>query len=143
MRFSRFLKLVLLLAVFGPLLSPRAEIAPRYYTEMQETAPEHLEIQVTKVNRGLRVFGGNQPVTVTAVVREVRQSQTGLQVGQTIRIQYTHFKPNRRWVGPRPIPLLEKGRTYPAFLSWSDDEQVYRPAARGASFEPLIRLEEY
>ena len=38
------------------------------------------------------------------------------------------------WVGPRPVPLLEKAKRYPAWLSKMEAGH-FVPAARGYSFE--------
>ena len=138
----RVFLVVILLSV--PALYGLGEIAPEYYAEMQRNAPEYLGIRVAKIRRGvgLRIIGAAVPVTVVAEVVDVARTGTDVQAGQTIRIRYEHFRPRRGWAGPRPIPLLEKGRRYPAFLTWSEDESAYVPAARGASFEAPIPLEQ-
>lgn len=131
----------LLLLLFLLLLLPAdaaAEIAPRYYAQMQRDAPEYLQIEVLKVRHSLLWVGRTTSVTVTAKVIAVKRSKKGLVAGDVITIRYDHYRPPRDWVGPRPIPILRKGETCPAFLGWSDEVRAYRPAALGASFEPLI-----
>lgn len=115
-----------------------AEIAPEYYAEMQEDAPEYVVIEPTDVRTGIALFGRSKPVTVTARVVAVYRTVTGITVGDTITIRYEHFNPRRGWVGPRPIPILRTETRYPAFLSWDGTDATFRPAAMGASFEPPI-----
>ena len=118
-----------------------AEIHPKYYAEKQSEADEFLEIQVDLVKRRFSFSIRKTPLRVTATVVAVHRSENGLHIGDEITIEYEHFRPNRDWVGPRPIPILYRNHVYPAFLNWSDTEQVYIPAARGASFEPEIQLD--
>jgi hypothetical protein len=116
----------------------RAEIAPEHYARMQDDAPEYITIEAVAVRRGLALFDRTRPVTVTARVTSVSRSASGLTAGETITISYEHFNPRRGWVGPRPIPILQPGSRYPAYLAWDDEDVAYRPAAMGASFEPAV-----
>ncbi|MFW6227896.1 MAG: hypothetical protein ACOC2V_00435 [Alkalispirochaeta sp.] len=75
---------------------------------------------------------------MTARVVAVSRSATGITAGETITIEYDHLTPRRGWVGPRPIPILQTGTRYPAFLAWDATEGTFRPAARGAGFEPPV-----
>lgn len=131
------------ISIFLFFLSPQigAEIHPKYYAEMQRNASEYIEISVERLQRGLVLFGRSTPVTIKATVMSVFHSKKGLQNGDVITIKYSHFKPGRGWAGPRPIPLLREKDRYPAFLTWSDDEQAFVPAARGWSFERQIEWE--
>jgi len=112
-----------------------AEIAPEHYARMQDAAPEYVTIEPAAVRKGVALFSRTRPVRVTAVVVAVSRSATGIAVGDSITIRYEHFTPPRGWVGPRPIPILQTGARYPAYLAWDATESAFRPAARGASFE--------
>ncbi|KGE70815.1 hypothetical protein [Spirochaeta lutea] len=72
---------------------------------------------------------------LTARVDRVHRSASRLNPGDEITITYEHYRPPRGWSGPRPIPVLAKGAGYPAYLSWDSEANLYRPAARGWSFE--------
>ncbi len=111
------------------------EIHPKYYQQDQENADEALIIRVTKVRKGCCFACRNQKVRIHAEVLSVERSRSGLEKGSTITIRYNHFNPPRKWVGPRPVPILKKGKEYPAFLNRMKDEEYYVPAARGYSFE--------
>ena len=85
-----------------------AEIAPDAYRNMQLNAPEQLEILVQRVTKRLKLFTSNTAVTVHADVLDVIQSETNLKPGDSITITYIHYKQKKGWVGPGPIPILEK-----------------------------------
>ena len=114
-----------------------AEIEPKYYIEWQQQASENIEIRVTKASKGFAPFMSNVGITVKAEVLAVKKSDSGLKVGDSILITYDHFRPKKDWVGPRPIPILKKGSSYPAYLHKSKEADEYLPAARGYSFETL------
>lgn len=119
-----------------------AEIAPEYYAAWQSQAPEEILIRVQRVQTPLISFSRTKPVTLNAEVISVTRSQSGLQPGDRITIKYEHFSPPRSWVGARPLPLLQRGKEYPAFLQWSGEENAYLPAAQGASFQAKIVIPE-
>jgi len=119
------------------LVSAYAEIQPKYYKQYQEQAPEYVTIKVISVSRDWKIFSSRRTVTVEARVITVQRTRSGLKENDTITIRYIHFTPSRGWVGPRPIPLLEEEKTYPAFLKKSG-EKHYEPAARGYSFGPVL-----
>ncbi len=116
------------------LLPSQAELAPSAYRDMQSRAPEVIQIQITarKSSRlGFLNFSGDRNERLEASVLSVTRSKSGLIAGDKITITYLHKK--LRGVGPRPIPKLTNGGTYPAWLT-RDAEGTYSPAARGASF---------
>jgi hypothetical protein len=125
----------------------RAEIDPKYYREWQEKAPEALTIvpvSVRPVVTSERQRSGegmliHTRVEVEAIVESVIRSASELKPGDAIRIQYTTTRADPPLVGPRPIPVLKRGEPYPAFLL-GVSKGLYAPAAKGASFEPLIEL---
>jgi hypothetical protein len=116
-----------------------AEIAPEEYEKMKYNAPEQLELQIRSVRRSGGIFSRYTNVKAKATVIAVHRSQTRLSVGDSITITYSIYKPPRTgWVGPRPLPLLEKGDETPAFLVYDQETQTYTPAARGASFQCIL-----
>lgn len=132
----RWLTALLALAVHPR--AAQAEIAPEYYAEMQAGAPEAVTLKVTSVDTSVCVLWcSKQSVTAKAVVQAVERSGSGLKVGDTITIRYTHLIPSGGWAGPRPIPVLKKGETTVAFLR-PNKRLGYHPAARGYSFERVI-----
>ena len=133
----RLLKLLLVLPALLAIAQLSAEIHPKYYAEMQQSAPEKLEIEVKDVDSGWCFFWcGSREIEIEAIVTRVTKSASGLTIGQSIQICYTHFTPGNGWAGPRPIPILKEDRKYPAYLS-KDSDACYGPAARGYSFESV------
>lgn len=125
--------LTVLILFFSGLLY--AEIHPRYYYEDQQSSEEDITIEVIDVDKECCIFCRRQGVEIEAKVLEVKKSKTGLKKNDTIRIKYERFHPPAGWVGPRPMPLLKEGNTYPAFIFKKDG--FYRPSARGFSFTRL------
>jgi hypothetical protein len=78
-------------------------------------------------------------VEAEATVEKVERSASGLKPGDAIRIHYTTTRAEPPMSGPRPLPVLKRGETVPAFLL-GVSKGLYAPAAKGASFEPLIKL---
>ena len=132
-------RLVLILVmVFVGMGVISAEIAPWEYRRMQENAADQVVISVLRVSTRRPLFSRNTSVTVQVEIVEVISSYSRLSVGDRITISYTHEKPRRGWAGPRPIPLVQRGEITYAFIEFDSEDNVYVPAARGASFEPLI-----
>jgi hypothetical protein len=131
--------------ILAPSAPTNAEIEPKYYRQWQDRAPEALVIRVTAVRP--IVTTQRRPdaenmlihtrVEAEAVVEKIERTATGLKPGDTIRLQYVSTRSEPPIVGPRPIPVVKRGETYPAFLL-PVSQGLYSPAARGASFEPLI-----
>ena len=118
-----------------------AEIAPVEYQKMQSGAPDHVEISVERVKVRWVLFTRTSNVTVHAKVTDVYSSLSNLSIGDSITITYEHYKsPSRGWTGPRAIPILKKREITEAFLAFDTETNPYVPAARGASFEPLVPI---
>jgi hypothetical protein len=136
--------LALVLAATSPSL---AEIEPKYYQAWQRKASEVLTIvpvSVRPVVRSERHRSGDgmlihTRVEADAIVESVTRSASGLKPGDSIRIEYTSTRAEPPMPGPRPITVLKRGQSYPAFLL-GVRKGLYAPAAKGASFEPLIEL---
>jgi hypothetical protein len=129
---------LILLALFSCGEKLSGEIAPEYYRQWQQQSPEHLLIKTRSVNHPPICFRKSVTVSVEAQVLNVFRSATELQPGRIIKIRYQHFKPSKGWVGPRPLPLLENGKVYHAFLVNDSNNVFYGPAARGYSFSPPL-----
>jgi len=133
--------------IFAPASTSLAEIEPKYYREWQAKAPEVLTIRVDAVHPVVtseRHRSGDgmlihTRVEAEAAVEKVERSVSGLKPGDTIRIRYVSTRAEPPMPGPRPIPVLKRGESYPAFLL-GVSKGLYAPAAKGASFEPLIEL---
>lgn len=115
-----------------------AEIAPKYYRQSQDAAPEALVVEVLAVDRSICWFWmcDGRDITATLRVKAVERTATGLKPGATIEVRYWHDERDGI-AGPRPIRILRPGERTEAFLAQRDDGH-YGPAARGASFESLI-----
>jgi len=124
------------LFIFTTLLSIKllAELPPYVYEELQKSAPESLVIKVhhVKINSSIST---DIKVDLVAEVLSVRRSNSGLKKGDRITIVYRTFisRPGG-WVGPSPIPVLEKNKVYRAFLKKRKEGNLYLPAAKGKSF---------
>jgi len=79
-------------------------------------------------------------VIYTAEIKEVRQSKSGLQAGETVRIE-SYFvscqKKMKGFVGPKPPPLLSIGWIGLAYLNAAKDGSLYKIAAHGDSFTDI------
>lgn len=124
--------LLFILSFAGLIAASQAEIPTKAYLQMQAGAAEVIEIKVEAVKHQ-HIFRKQE--MVSAVVTRVTKSASKLKVGDKIEIKYRHV-PLGNAVGPSPIPKLDKGKTYPAWLKKSQ-EGHYEPAARGMSFEKI------
>ena len=133
-----------LLAVISPILilgisTLNAVVSPDNFVKPQNKAPEAITIKITsqkttphKVPKGRK----SKLITLEAVVTSVTRSATKLKKGDKIVISYLHRVPDEESVGFVPIPILEKDKTYPAWLKKSENE-FYSPAARHYSFKTI------
>jgi hypothetical protein len=146
-RFGAFALAAGLALTLAPATPSRAEIDPKYYREWQMKAPEALVIRVGAVKPMVsseRHRSGDgmlirTRVEAEATVERIERSASSLKPGDAIRIQYTTTRAEPPMVGPRPLPVLKRGDIVPAFLI-GVSKGLYAPAAKGASFEPLIEL---
>ena len=128
-------KYILLLIYILLISNLYAELPPYVYENLKKNSPEVLKIKVRDVNTS-NVTNNTKELTVEAKVLKISTSKSGLKVGDVITIVYSRVI-NRHpgWVGPSPIPLVERGEVYYAFLRKDCEENYYTPAARGESFE--------
>ena len=116
----------------------RAELPPGSYDKLRAEAQEALTVEVLSVEtKELEV--GKTEVVAEMKVTAVKRSKAELKRGDTLTVKYVHIDPTKLqgFAGPRPVPILKKGKTYPAFLNKNEDEATYEPAAYGESFTAL------
>ena len=123
------------LAAFLVPPTARAELPPAVYAKRQRQAAVVLDLEVQRISR----IGTELHIRakVLAVRRQPRGSS--LEAGQRIDLFYSH--PERhpaRWVGPGPIPVLQRGQQTRAWLNpLADRPGGFTPAAGSKSFEEI------
>ena len=118
----------------------RADLSPREYRRLQRDSPEELRIEVLGVHeRPLREREREFEIVVEAKVRRINRTAARIREGDVIKITYVHHRRERPVPGPGEPPILEQGKSYPAFLTKVEGERIFKPAAGSFSFE---RLEE-
>jgi hypothetical protein len=112
-----------------------AELPPDVYKADQAKSPEAVTITVTRVGiqKTKESRGTRSSIAAEAKVVKVQRSASNLRVGDKVRISYSHFRSDQPIAGPSEPDVLEKDRTYPAFLQKTATGD-YAPAARGYSF---------
>jgi hypothetical protein len=124
------------LAIAAFPLVAHAELPPHAYEELKKAAPEAIMLTVldTKVRTVRDARYERTSVFAQARVDGVTRSKTGLKKGQIITLRTVTEKAiEPGWAGPAPIPIVQKGQKYLAWLKRSGD--AYYAAARGQSFE--------
>jgi hypothetical protein len=127
----------------GVLPIAKAELPPGSYDKLRKGAGEMLVIEIIGVKQ--RTVPNYQiEVTLQAKVLKVEQSLTGLKPGAEVVISYTERDLVNRPLsagppptGARPVPILERGSVYPAFLNRASNGKSYEPAAYGESFRMM------
>ncbi len=110
-----------------------AELAPSAYEAMQAKAPEHLRIEVLRVDVEPGEDSSQQKVHVVAMATAVLRTATSLKPDEIINILYTMNNRPAGWAGPGEIPLLgEKDETV-AYLTKTEAGD-FVPAAGRMSF---------
>ncbi|MEY2563181.1 MAG: hypothetical protein QOH88_1374 [Verrucomicrobiota bacterium] len=124
------------LVVVATMLSTRGELPPYVYQELQAKSPEALTIKVESVSIVTSDESTLKRLTITAEARveKVVRSASGLKSGDAIRINYVCLEHKQFIAGPSEPEVLQKDRSYPAFLVKAAQDQAYAPAARGFSF---------
>lgn len=125
---SPFLLLVLLQTVI-------AELPPSAYESMQAKAPEHLQVQVLRVDIAPGKNDASQEIQAMAMVEKVERSASGIKPGDLVNIAYTLEERPLGWVGPGQVPILAQGDTRVAYLKKLDKPETYAPAAGAMSFD--------
>ena len=99
--------------------------------DKQRTAPEKLVLQVKSVTKR------GDELVADAEVKKVHRSQAGLKAGEPLRLMYRHQNTNPHFksvAGDTPLPAVEQGRLYDAYLQKRG--AVFVPAAGERSFAP-------
>jgi len=128
---------IIALLLFTTVIPGFSVIHSRYYIEDQKNAQEYLRIEVQQVSKDWCFVCSSRDIRVTAKVIEVMRTGNNITPGTTIELRYRYTAPSRGRVGPGTLPLLEKGRIYPAFLNKTGNGSFYIPAAGPYSFTPL------
>src|SRR5437762_8498660 len=99
-------------------LGTHAELPPSVYKDLQDKSPEALTIKVESV----RISTTDEPrfkrldIMAEARVETVIRSASGLKPGDAIHISYVRLDHKQPLAGPSEPDILQKGRSYPAFL---------------------------
>ena len=134
MSFSLRIVSYIVIALAKTVLTIEAELPPSVYQELQAKCPEALNIKVesVKIDKSEEPALTRLSITAQAKVATVTRSASGVKPGDTIQISYTYIDHKQPIAGPSEPDILEKGRSYPAFLNGQGG--VYTPAAGGYSF---------
>lgn len=113
-----------------------AELPPGSYDELRMEAEEALIIEV--ISGITRTLGaGEMEVVLKIKVLTAQRSKAGLKKDSQVTIRYVSFDQSKSSTfvpGAAPIPVLKKGRVYPAFLNRAKNRRDFEPAAYGWSF---------
>jgi len=126
-----YVALFLLLADLsaGPTLPP-----PSVFLEMQKNAPEHLDIEVLRVQTEPGTNLDEELFCVTAVAVKVHRSASGIQPGDFLQIKYViRCGLDGKSLAGEP-PRLKQGEKVPAFLKSREGRISFEPAAGAMSF---------
>lgn len=111
-----------------------AELPPSAYEAMQSDAPEHLQIQVLRVDIEPGEKESAQKILIMASVEKVLRTASGVKPGDLITISYQLEDRPPGWVGPGRVPILAQGDTHVAYLKILEEPETYGPAAGAMSF---------
>lgn len=129
--------------LLAALYALHAEIHPQFYLDWQRNAPERLLFVAEKVEPEKRPSDEWFETTVTGRVVRVFHSQSRIRKGQQIEIRYTVFQPRQNVDGPKPMPYLEQGKTYPVYAKVierrKDGTWLLEPVAGGRSFDTVTK----
>ena len=114
-------------------------LSPSMYRKAQARSSDVLTIKVQKV-RTYRYRNNYFDVRVRARVLSVQRASRWIHRGDWITIRYrTYHRLPRGTFGAGPIPLLQKGHRYRAYLKRYRHSRIYTPAAGARSFKTLHR----
>lgn len=133
-------RILIRLASTGLLVTAlNAEIHPQFYAEWQRTAPEQLLFVVEKVEPEERPNDEYFDTRIIGKVVRVFHSEAYIRKDQKVEIRYTVFQPRKDYAGPKPMPYLSRGATYPVYAKalerMADGTWLLEPVAGGRSFE--------
>ena len=110
-----------------------AELPPSAYEAMQAKAPEHVKIEVARVEVEPGETPVQQSVRVMALVNDVMRSASGLKRNDVITIVYSVTEHPKGWAGPGAVPILTEKHQSVAYLE-RNEKGDYIPAAGRMSF---------
>lgn len=131
------LLLVVALVLLAFVSTTLGALPPGSYEKLKAEAQEKLTIKIVAVEKKAQ-SDRRLEVLFTAEVLEVERTQTGLKLGDMIKIQ--SYRWTKRYAGPTNPPLLPVGWVGIAYLNQVEDDapgatKIYTLAAYGASFE--------
>ncbi len=124
-----------LAAGLGVYLAPptaRAELPPAIYAERQRQAAVVVDLEVQRIS----LIGTELHVRAKVLAVQRRPRGSSLEAGQRIDLFYSHPQHHpASWVGPGPIPMLQRGQQTRAWLNpLADRPGGFAPAAGSHSF---------
>ena len=137
------MKFALPIVIVAQLSAPSFAAKPiAVYKKMQSEAPEVLQIEVVSVAEKTTDQGRFTKTHYVAVARvvEVQRTQSRLQDGDQIAIEYSRTRSKAPEPGPAPNPKINKGQKSIAFLKVMEkprQKRVYTLAAEAFSFKRL------
>jgi hypothetical protein len=113
----------------------RAELPPAVYAERQRQAAVVVDLEVQRIS----VIGTEVHIRAKVLGVQRRPRGSSLETGQRIDLFYSHPEQHPAgWVGPGPIPMLERGQQTRAWLNpLADRAGGFAPAAGSQSFRPV------
>ena len=121
----------------GALTQPiaRAELPPAVYAERQRQAAAVVDLEVQRIS----LIGTEVHIRAKVLGVQRRPRGSSLEAGQRIDLFYSHPEQHPAgWVGPGPIPMLERGQQTRAWLNpFPDRPGGFTPAAGSQSFGRL------
>jgi hypothetical protein len=110
-------------------------LSPSAYENLQEKAPEHLEIQVLLAEINPAEVAGDLSVRAEGRVEKVHRTGSGIKEGDIIVILYSVRESPAGQPARGEIPLLAEGESRVAYLEKSGKPLEFRPAAAAMSFD--------
>ena len=118
----------------GSLVPPNAlaELPPAVYAERQRRAAVVVDLEVQRIS----LIGTEVHIRAKVLGVQRRPRGSSLEAGQRIDLFYSHPEQHQTgWVGPSPIPMLDRGQQIRAWLNpLADRAGGFTPAAGSQSF---------
>ena len=113
-----------------------AELPPAVYAERQGRAAVVVDLEVQRIS----LIGTEVHIRAKVLGVQRRPRGSSLETGQRIDLLYSHPEQHPAgWVGPGPIPMLERGQQTRAWLNpLLDRPGGFSPAAGSQSFGPVL-----